>query len=153
MKAGLRWLSTICREIVIDRSNECVINREILLVVYSLLLHPQAEVEATKGTVEILMESDPAERIIHPILLDINQIQIESVSISQIDDDLPVNVRFSQLVKNDGRLLELDLVMTDLNFSETVKLSVVIKFVSQITKTLNGIYKVDYKDDLGEKAE
>lgn len=153
MKAGLRWLSTICREIVIDRSNECVINREILLVVYSLLLHPQAEVEATKGTVEILMESDPAERIIHPILLDINQIQIQSVSISQIDDDLPVNVRFSQLVKNDGRLLELDLVMTDLKFSETVKLSVVIKFVSQITKTLNGIYKVDYKDDLGEKAE
>lgn len=153
MKAGLRWLSTICREIVIDRWNECVINREILLVVYSLLLHPQAEVEATKGTVEILMESDPAERIIHPILLDINQIQIESVSISQIDDDLPVNVRFSQLVKNDGRLLELDLVMTDLKFSETVKLSVVIKFVSQITKTLNGIYKVDYKDDLGEKAE
>lgn len=153
MKAGLRWLSTICREIVIDRWNECVINREILLVVYSLLLHPQAEVEATKGTVEILMESDPAERIIQPILLDINQIQIESVSISQIDDDLPVNVRFSQLVKNDGRLLELDLVMTDLKFSETVKLSVVIKFVSQITKTLNGIYKVDYKDDLGEKAE
>lgn len=109
--------------------------------------------EATNGTVEILMESDPAERIIHPILLDINQIQIESVVISQLEDESPVNVRFSQLLKNDGRLLELDLVMPDLKFSETVKLSVVIKFVSRITRTLQGIYKVDYKDDLGEKAE
>lgn len=109
------------------------------------------------------MENDPAERIIQPILLDINQIEIESVSISQLatsdegDDenveDMPLNVGFRQTLKNGGKLLELDLQIGDLKLAERIKLAVLVQFVSRITNTLQGIYKVDYRDDFGATEE
>lgn len=104
------------------------------------------------------MENDAEQGRIHPILLDINQIAIESVTIMQlesadVDDHLPHSVEFVQTLKNGGKLLELELSTADLKFAETVRLSVVIEFVSQITNTLQGIYKVDYKDDYAEKEE
>lgn len=106
------------------------------------------------------MQNDPQQRIIHPILLDINDIQIEAVLVRQLnpeaeeDSAMPlINVGFNQALKNGGKLLELDLHLTDLKLADPVKLSVVIKFASRITNTLQGIYKVDYRDDFGAKAE
>lgn len=116
--------------------------------------------EITNGTVEILMENDPKQRIIHPILLDINDIQIEAVLVRQFNPEdneestSPlINIGFNQALKNGGKLLELDLKLSDLKLADPVKLSVVVKFASRITNTLQGIYKVDYRDDFGTKAE
>lgn len=96
------------------------------------------------------MEADPEERIIHPILLDINQIHVDQV---QILRDGKEKLEFIETVRNNGRLLDLELIMDDGEAAKDLKLTVKVKFVSQITSTLQGIYKVDYKDDFGEKDE
>lgn len=100
------------------------------------------------------MENDPGLRHILPIHLDINQIEIKSVAIAVLEgSDHLHNIEFTQTIKKDGKLLELELPLETLVITGPLKLSVVIDFVSQITKTLQGIYKVDYKDDFGAKEE
>lgn len=109
----------------------------------------------TNGTVEILMENDPEHHQIHSILLDINQIEIESVEITQVNtaDGEGQPLEFSQSVLN-GKLLDLQLLLsTEQKMATTLRVTVVIQFVSKITNTLQGIYKVDYKDDFGAKDE
>lgn len=101
------------------------------------------------------MENDPEVRMIQPIHLDINQIEIKSVKVAQLgvgdNDDHLYFVQVTESLKNDKKLLELEL--ENLKFAESVKLSVVIEFVSRITNTLQGIYQVDYNDDFGAKEE
>lgn len=131
-----------------------LINTTNCAVLHSLRLQPLAAAGATNGTVEILMENDPGLRHILPIHLDINQIEIKSVAIAVLEgSDHLHNIEFTQTIKKDGKLLELELPLETLVITGPLKLSVVIDFVSQITKTLQGIYKVDYKDDFGAKEE
>lgn len=124
------------------------------VVNYSLRLQPLAEAGRTNGTVEILMESSPDMKINSPIYLDINQIEIISVTVAQLDsgdNHLPMNLETDHLVINHGKLLSVTLA--NLRPAKTIQLSVVVHFVSKITDTLQGIYKVDYNDDLGVKNE
>lgn len=97
------------------------------------------------------MENDEEIKEILPIQLDINNIQIKSVRIKQLSDEAVVDKQFIRTLKNDEKVLELLLEPSETE--EKMKLSVTIDFVSQITNTLQGIYKVDYKDDFGAVEE
>lgn len=97
------------------------------------------------------MENDEEIKEILPIQLDINNIQIKSVRIEQLSDEAVVDKQFIRTLKNDEKVLELLLEPSETE--EKMKLSVTIDFVSQITNTLQGIYKVDYKDDFGAVEE
>lgn len=106
----------------------------------------------TSGKVVILMENDASIEDIRPIRLDINQIKILSVEIQQLKESEVIDQKFIRTSTDDEKVLELTLEHQE-GVSGKMTLNVIIEFESQITNTLQGIYKVDYKDDFGSKDE
>lgn len=102
----------------------------------------------THGTVEILIANDPEEAALQPIKLDVNQIDILAVSVEKVTGE---KLLFTEELSNEGKLLQIHL--SGIDQGDEMKLKVKVEFVSRISKTLQGIYRVAYKDDVGDTAE
>ncbi|XP_059621978.1 aminopeptidase N isoform X2 [Phlebotomus argentipes] len=114
---------------------------------YRLIIEPNIERSINNGSVWIDVTSDPKVHGIQPIILDIYLIDIIDVHVLEVTESngtTPVQIE----TNSDSNSTLWIYVKKDFRKnSAPVRLRVFVEFISRLSDTLQGFYKVNYKDD------
>lgn len=113
-----------------------------------IVIEPNVEASTNNGSLVIEIERDPKVTTWEPIVLDVFNVSIDQVNVIRTprdkyaaEEDLKFNCDYGK----DNSTFVVRLNETYANESG-LRVQLSLNFVSQITDTLQGIYKTSYKD-------
>lgn len=111
---------------------------------YTLVMQPFIENSTSHGHVVINIEKDTTANGWPPIVLDINNITVTKAEV--LENGAPLNIKTSYGTNNETFIIEL------LGKPANKDVQVDLTFISQLTSTLQGFYRVRY-DDIDSKEK
>ncbi|XP_031634254.1 aminopeptidase N-like [Contarinia nasturtii] len=109
---------------------------------YKLVMRPEIQYGTSSGHIVIDVMKDANETQWPPIVLDINNITINKVEVAEINGEV---TRLLSIQSNYGKNNEI-YVIDLLEMPKNTSLQVNIEFISQLSTTLQGFYRVGYDD-------
>ncbi|XP_017052623.1 aminopeptidase N isoform X2 [Drosophila ficusphila] len=126
---------------------------------YSLLIEPNAEKSVSNGSLTIEIERDVSEVTSwEPIVLDVHNVSISNVRVIRATPDKAINATEEQELDFDSDygddnttfVINLEKALAE---ESQLKLLLSLDFVSQVTDTLQGVYKTSYTNPDTKKEE
>lgn len=114
---------------------------------YRLIIEPNIKTSTNNGSISINVTRDQDVEGMPPIVLDINNITINSIEARDltVEDNPLVKVESGYGENNETYIIK---VLSDLKSNKNVTLSIDLEFHSQLTDTLQGFYKTSYIDPM-----
>ncbi|XP_055851068.1 aminopeptidase N isoform X3 [Episyrphus balteatus] len=110
--------------------------------IYKILIEPNLSTSTSNGTVSVLISRDYSVKGLQPIVFDVNNITIlEARVVRSLPDDNDLDFESDYGENNTTFVIK---VQKDVEAEKNLKLVVYLDFVSEITSTLQGIYKTSY---------
>ncbi|XP_037909799.1 aminopeptidase N isoform X2 [Hermetia illucens] len=112
---------------------------------YKLIIEPNIEKSTANGSVSINIVKDQHIEGIPPIILDVHNVTVEDVSVTNNNDKdaTPLKITTSYGDFNDSFIIKIGSKLDDV---QHVNLTVNLKFRSELSSTLQGFYKTSYED-------